>query len=202
MTTAWNMLKSVPYENSPLTEYTDIIVDGEYDENAKTWTVTLCATNGTDGMILDNRLLHEAPADGYVKQCAIRVTNLYDQTKYIYLRSRQPTVYSRIELTYNLCYDLGKPDYLRVLYDFCMNPYGERNFEFDERSDSAFGLAPSLRKEALEAFSAGRYPEKPKDMEKLAEETRERVAREMEEGNRRQREWQEQQRKLKEAKQK
>ena len=200
MTRAWDMLMNIPNVKSPLVEYADLIVDGIYDENAKAWMLTVSATNGTDGVILDNRLLHEAPVDGYGKQCSIQVTDCNDLTRYIYLRSRQPTVYSRIELTCNLCYAPGKPDYLRVLYDFCLNPYGERGLEFDERSDSARGLAASLRKESLAAFAAGKYPEKKKDMGKLAEETRERVTRELEESNRRQREWQEQQRKLKEAK--
>jgi hypothetical protein len=200
LTRAWDMLMNITNEKPPSVEYADLLVDGVYDVNKKAWTLTIGATNGTDGLVLDTKLLHEAPLDGYVKQCAFQVANEYSQTQYVYLRSRSPTVYSRIELTYDLCRDPGKSDYLRVLYDFCMNPYGERSFEFDERSDSVFSLADTLRREALEAFAAGRYPEKPKDMGKLAEETRGRVKREQEESSRRQREWQEQQRKQRETK--
>ena len=199
MTTAWNMLKSVPYENSPLAEYTDIVFDGGYDANIKEWTLVICATNENDGLVLSDERLYEAPRGGYVKQHTIAVTNTSEQQKFIYLRSRQPTVYSRVELAYDLRGSFNEPPKLRVFYDFYLNPYGDRSLEFDERSDSAFGLAPSLRKEALEAFAAGRYPEKPKDMGKLAEETRERVAREQEESNRRKREWEAEQRKRKEA---
>ena len=83
-----------------------------------------------------------------------------------------------------------------------MNPYGDRSLEFDERSDSVHGLAASLRAEALKAWAVGGYPERKEDMGRLADETRERLMREAEERNQRQREWQAEQEKLKEAKKK
>ena len=70
-----------------------------------------------------------------------------------------------------------------------VNPYGDRSLEFDGQSDSAVGLADSLKAEALTAWAAGRYPERKEDMGKLAEDIRERLKRETEESNRRNAEW-------------
>ena len=202
MTKALDMLMSLTDAKSPPVEYADIIGDGAYDASEKVWTLTLSVTNGMDGMVLSDRLLHEAPADGYRKQCVIRVMNQSLQTKYVYLRSRQPAVYSRIELNYNLCYDPGKPDYLRVYYNFWLNPYGERSFEYDERVEAGFNVRQTLAKEARTAIRSGKYPPKPTDVERLVREANEWFKRDNEEKKRRNKEWQEEQKRLRESKDK
>ena len=202
ITKVWDILTSLIDVKSPPVEYADIIVDGVYDANAKKGTVTISATNGTDGVILDDRLLHEAPTDGYKKQCVIQVSNPYEQTKYVYLRSRQPPVYSRIELAYNLCGSPTAPDSLRVYNNFCLNPYGERSFEYDERIEAGFNVRQTLTKEAVAAIRSGKYPPKPVDIGRQVREANEWFERDNEEKKRRQKEFYEEQRKLKEAKMK
>ena len=179
----------------------DLQIDAVFDATGQCWNITYSVTNGPGGIVLSDEMLYEAPADGYVPSVSVTCTTNSGIRKYLYVKSRTPAVYSRTEFSHRMNFR-DVPLALGVACKAWVNPYGERGLEFDERIDSAFGLAESLRKEALEAFASGRYPEKKKDMGKLAEETRERVLREQEERNRRNREFQEQQRKLKEAKKK
>ena len=178
----------------------DLRIDAVFNEERECWNFTYSITNGSGGIVLSDEMLYRAPADEYAPSVSVPISvkdRYCELQKYLYVRSRTPEIYSRILIKHSAY--VGESPSLRV---FCMvwtNPYGERNLEYDERVDSAFRLADTLRKEALEAWAAGRYPEKKEDMGRLAEETRERVMREIEEGNRRQKEWQERQRKLKEA---
>ena len=176
----------------------DLQINASFDVTGNHWIVTYAVTNGAEGLILSDTVLYEAPETGYSPCTTFVMTNQH-QTCYMYLKSRDPAVYSRIMFKHDFMTD---DQSLWISGKVWTNPYGDRNLEYDERIDSAFVLADTLRKEALEAFAVGRYPEKPKDMGKLAEETRERVLREQEERNRRQKEWQAEQKKLKEAKNK
>ena len=181
----------------------DLRIDAAFDMAERCWNFTYSITNGSDGIFLSDKRLYAAPATGYAPSVSVSLfpnNRIREQQKFLYVKSRMPTVYSQILIEYFVY--MEEPPNLQVCCQTWTNPYGERSFEFDERSDSAFGLADSLKREALEAFAAGRYPEKPKDMGKLAEETRERVLREQAESNRRQKEWQAEQRRLKEAKNK
>ena len=182
-----------------VTTNADLQIDAAFDAARQCWNVTYAVTNGAKGLILSDTMLYEAPETGYSPSATFSVTN-QEQDCYVYVKSREPLIYSR--LLFGHMFYLNGGQSLRLYCKVWVNPYGERSLEYDERIDSAFFLADTLRKEALEAFAAGRYPEKKKDMGKLAEETRERVLREAEEKNKRNREFQEQQRKLREAKNK
>ena len=179
----------------------DLRIDAAFDVTEQCWNVTYSITNGPGGIVLSNEMLYEAPADGYAPSVSTTFTDGRKQQKYLYVKSRMPAVYSRVMFVHGASVG-GEVPYLNVACTAWVNPYGERGLEFDERIDSAFFLADTLKKEALEAFASGRYPEKPKDMGTLAKETRERVLREQEERNRREKEWQAEQEKLKEAKKK
>ena len=179
----------------------DLRINADFNSVGQCWNITYSITNGPGGIVMSDEMLYEAPANGYSPSVSASFANGYEQRKYLYVRSRTPSVYSRVMFVHGVSAGAGGV-YLNVSCKAWVNPYGDRNLEYDERVDSAFFLADTLRKEALEAFAVGRYPEKPKDMGKLAEETRERVMREQEERNQRNREFQEQQRKLKEAKKK
>ena len=177
----------------------DLRIDAVFDVTEQCWNVTYSITNWPGGIVLSDEILYEAPAEGYVPRVSVTCTTNGSFRKYLYVKSRTPAVYSRVLFGHRMNFK-DVPLAFGMGCTAWVNPYGERGLEYDERIDSAFFLTDILRKEALEAFAAGRYPEKPKDMGKLAEETRERVLREQEERNRRNREFQEQQRKLKEAK--
>ena len=166
----------------------DLWIDADFDAMGQRWNITYSITNGPGGIVLSDEMLYEAPAEGYAPSVSVAFTNGYKQRKYLYVRSRTPSVYSRIMFVHGVSVGEGGV-YLNVACTAWVNPYGDRSLEFDGQSDSAVGLAESLRDEALVAWAAGRYPERKEDMGKLAEEIRERLKRETEESNRRNAEW-------------
>ncbi|MEI9478893.1 MAG: carboxypeptidase-like regulatory domain-containing protein, partial [Deltaproteobacteria bacterium] len=73
----------------------DLRIDAAFDAEKNNWIVTYAATNGAGGLILSDSMLYEAPESGYVPQATVIVTN-QEQGCYLYLKSRTPTIYSRI----------------------------------------------------------------------------------------------------------
>jgi ribosomal protein L24E len=132
-----------------------------YRENTNNgWNVNILATNRNDGLIFGTNLLFEAPLTGYVRQCSFSITNMTPQTGYLYVRSRDPVIFSRIRLEYSQLYEYQKPPGVRFLFEEYVNPYGERTFEYDERFNQFWQEKPKWIEEAKAALREGRYPEK------------------------------------------
>lgn len=194
-------------------QYVDLMASASFNDDTRNWHLTFSVSNNVDGLFVCDRLLYEAPATGYVQNASMPLA-AREGKAYLYLRSRDPTIFSRISLTYwhAVAPKTGRGR-IRVSYDVCVNPYGERNLEYDERADSLFGLADRLTAEAKSALSSGRHAEKP-DMDKRLSERREQLENDKEAdkkkyerlkvirdaNDQRHREWVEQQKKQKEGK--
>lgn len=165
-------------KNSVKVPYVDLQADASFNSAAGRWCLTFCATNGTDGVVSGNWLLYEAPSTGYAPQVSMTL-EAREGKAYLYLRSRRPAVYSRIALTYwHEDAPTGR-ERIRVSYNVCVNPYGERNLEYDDRAESVRGLADGLENEAKAAILSGKYPPKP-DISKRVKETSEQLQKERE----------------------
>jgi len=138
--------------------YDDLQVAVNYDETEGNWTVTYSATNGTDGIIVGNDLLYEAPGDGYQKEV---VLNGPPWPRYLYVRSRTPAIYSRLDLEHSIWKESEKHQGFRLSYKSWVNPYGSRNLEYDTDLDKEWRLADRLNDEAKAAHRQGKRPEKP-----------------------------------------
>lgn len=180
--------------------YADLVFDAAFDTNRVCWSLTVSATNGTDGIVLDNDMLYEAPATGYVAKISLVITNAPVQREgmYLYLRSRSPAVYTRFRLEYDHWNDQQRDGQcLRLFCKVWINPYGERNLEADERvTKKNWRTREELTAEATQAIRSRRLVVKP-NIERRIKETEERVAREEAVKEKRHQEWLDQMKKLK-----
>jgi len=138
--------------------FSDFTVSAENVTGSNIWSVTYTATDATGGMIFTNELLYMAPADGYQRKVML---NGPPWPTYMYLRSRSPAIYSRILLKHDTWRELNKGEGFRMFYESWVNPYGERNLEYDNRLEENGHVKDELRTEAKAAIEAHRLPPKP-----------------------------------------
>ncbi len=121
-------------------------------------------------------MLYEAPATGYVQQASVLVTERY-QKCYLYLRSRTPAVYTRILFEQDPLHDSHDGESLRLFYKEWINPYGERNLEYETGMDAQYLLRKQMEREIKTDFRQNKRPEKP-DLPKRIREFNEKLQKE------------------------
>ena len=136
----------------------DFTVAAEKVSGSNTWTVTYTATGATGGMIFTNELLYVAPSDGYQREV---VLNGPPWPTYMYLRSRSPSIYSRVQLRQDTWWEPDRGEGFRLITESWVNPYGDRNLEYDSRLETNWHVMDELRREAKAAIQAKRLPPKP-----------------------------------------
>jgi hypothetical protein len=144
----------------------DLIAEVHYDATNNTWSVVYSGPPGT-GIIYSEQCLYEAPEAGYTNLVSLSVPRDQLSAKcFLYLRSRLPVTFSRVELEHraNASYPEEGYQFRIYLEKICVNPYGERNFEYDERFEKSWRAREELAKEAVAALAEGRYPQKCKDV--------------------------------------
>lgn len=137
-----------------------------YDPQTKTWTVVLAPGNSDGGLIVSDRILYEAPKEGYELSHTFLLKNgeVLDK-RYIYLRARNPAIYMRLDLGGDLVQ--ADADHIWFTGDLFINPYGERNLEM--ATGLPVDVSTRLKREIREAFARGGRPGKP-DLPKLVQE--------------------------------
>lgn len=151
--------------------YADLQVAIEYGRTGGAWTVTYSASNGTDGIVTDTNLLYEAPQEGYQKEV---VLNGPPWPRYLYLRSRTPAIYSRLDLEYFIWRGSDTNQTFSINYKAWVNPYGERNLEYDTDLENEWRLIDQLGDQAKTAIRQNKRPAKP-DLPKLVKEAKEKA---------------------------
>ncbi len=120
--------------------------------------------NGQGGIQISNKKLWEAPIEGYLDEIELNPDQKHlVPPSYIYLKSRSPEIYTRIELQYVN----SRESFVRLSGSTVTNPYGERNF--DAALDLPFHIEKQLKKDTEKAFLTDKRPVKP-DLQKLFEE--------------------------------
>lgn len=191
---AW---KSDPGWKYCATTEADLRVDAVFDTGRKCWDVTYSITNGPGGVVLSDKMLYEAPEDGYVPSASATLTNCYNLHKYVYVKSRSPMVYSRVLFVHDV--GAGTNPSLRVSCKAWVNPYGDRSLEYDDLLENNWRVRKALTAESIQAIRSKRIVPRP-DVERRIRETKERVAFEEAEQERRHKEWLEEMKKLKKDK--
>jgi hypothetical protein len=118
------------------------------------YTMNILPVQETGSMQIVDQLLYEAPADGYQPEVTINMTAGERRETYLYFTSRDPAVYSRMEMILD-----ADNERLRLRYDTWTNPYGSRNLEYEP--DLPNKLRHVLRKEATKALTSGKLPPEP-----------------------------------------
>lgn len=153
--------------------YNDLQVSVNFDALSKMWTLVFNAPNGNDGIVDQNEILYEAPEKGYKKAVSFMVSLRDRRVKdrnYLYLKSRQQSVYTRICYYYDSFEEPHTGPNFRLYLGTATNPYGERSFE-DATGLRKYTFArDELLEEAKKAIQAGKLPKKPVNPEKYLQE--------------------------------
>ena len=155
----------------PLTPHVEFVA--MFDREKATWKVTFKPGSPGGGICPSQVLTYEAPEAGYAAEYTFEPPRERSLWKgcYLYVRSREPTIYSRLELTEVV---VGA-DYAQVIVNVATNPYGDRNLEAEPDLPPELDLR--LEKEAKAALRAKRLPPKP-DLPKLIKEAKEQAEQE------------------------
>lgn len=144
----------------------DLKAKATFNPKTHTWSVVLSPGNPSGGIIVSNQLLYEAPKDGYKPNYTFTPTSVRGRGNdmYLYLRSREPFLYTRIKFNDNFH---ASPDYFAFGGEAVTNPYGDRIL--DQATDLPFEVRHSLKEEVMESFRHKNRPPKP-DLQKLVQE--------------------------------
>ena len=151
--------------------YADLQAAVNYGGTTGKWTVIYSATNGTDGIVIGNDLLYESPQEGYQKEVVLTGP---PWPRYMYLRSRSPAIYSRIDLEHSIWKETETNQGFRISYKASINPYGSRNLEYDADLAAQWQLRKQLEREAKADLLQNKRPVKP-DLSKLIKEAKEKA---------------------------
>jgi hypothetical protein len=144
----------------------DLKMAATFNETNKIWSIVLMPGDTNGGIIASDQLLYEAPQDGYQPEFAFTAEDhKLPANKYIYLRSRDPAIYTRFEIEFATVGD----DFVRVSGNSSTNPYGERNLE--RATDLPYAVYNQLYDEIETAFRQNKRPIKP-DLKKLINEAK------------------------------
>ena len=134
---------------------TDLRVLATREEESQSWTVTL-SSDREDGVLLRSESKYQAPATGYEAECVLTIApgKASEWPLFLYLRSRDPAVYSRV-----LLYGKAGEDRLGIRLDSVTNPFGERNFEAGDAMP--FERHQQLENEIFSSFRRGERPVPP-----------------------------------------
>lgn len=135
--------------------YTDLVLSAWFVPGTNKWAIRYSATNGSDGLVLGSNILYQAPNEGYEKEVILQGP---PWPKYLYLRSRSPAIYSRLEFSYYLTSMNDASLGFRLYLDSETNPYGDRSLEYDPSADA---VKVDLEKEVERAFALNQRPVKP-----------------------------------------
>ena len=161
--TGWDFAKGAPATSTRKgnTDYFwDYEVTGGHDAEKKEWTLTIRMNGGNAGVLVSDKLLYEAPADGYAKEVAL--TFKYSDKpslKHLYLRLRDCGMYARMDVEHGSVSENG-------IYFYCktvINPYGSRSLEdlVYVSSDESGELLLKCFKEARKAMKEQRFAPRP-----------------------------------------
>lgn len=142
-------LRSIVHAGDPDPFYPDLRAKATWDPKTGAWNVELSGGKPGDGLVVLDQKLYEAPAEGYRASFAFQITTTTPEKlplvtiagdpphkmqleyksnayMYIYLRSREPAIYTRLIFDYPRTV---RQDYLNIGGPVDTNPYGERNLE-------------------------------------------------------------------------
>ena len=144
----------------------DLELTATFDKDNSTWKLTLRPGNAGGGIQASEELLYEAPEVGYTAEHVIvPERHKLPKTRYIYLRSREPVIYTRAEIAAVV---VGS-GFVRLCLDSVTNPYGDRNLEGEP--DLPYEVIKPLTDEARAALRQKKLPPKP-DLQKLIKEAK------------------------------
>lgn len=145
----------------------DLLIQATFNKNDEKWTVILSSGNTNGGIIVSEQLLYEAPEKDYQPEYTFTPEERRPvKAKYVYLKSRDPAIYTRLEIQYIN----ANKQFFRLIGKSVTNPYGDRNLE--QATDLPYEVTKQLTDEAKISFRKDKRPTKP-DLPKLIKQAKE-----------------------------
>ncbi|MBR6075484.1 MAG: hypothetical protein IKP87_09280, partial [Victivallales bacterium] len=138
----------------------DLEFTWEHNAEKREYSVNIVSNGEQAGIIVSDKLLYEAPADGYAKEVAL--TFKYSDEpplKHLYLRLRDCGMYARLDIDHGRISEKGVFFFCRTV----INPYGSRSLEdlVYVGSDESGELILKCFKEARKAMKEQRFAPRP-----------------------------------------
>ena len=138
----------------------DYEVTGENNPEKGEWILHIKMSGEKAGIMVSDKLLYEAPADGYAKEATL--TFKYSDNpplKHLYLRLRDCGMYARLDVEHGHVSENGVFFSCKVL----VNPYGSRSLEplFSTKQEGSSALFVQCRNEADRAMKQQRLAPRP-----------------------------------------
>ncbi len=136
--------------------YCDLQVVASLNTNTAAWTVTLRACGTNDGVVVSDKKLYMAPANGYVREYSFALEDhKAPEKRFIYVSSRNGALYTRLEI-----YSVGAMDASAWIDAMsATNPFGNPNLE--PATGIPSGLILQMRKEVKDFFRENKRPINP-----------------------------------------
>jgi hypothetical protein len=146
----------------------DLMLSTVYDQQMGEQILSLSGVGDTGAVAVSSTRLYEAPSDdAFAPSAEVRIKAGDRQRFFVYVRSRNPSVYSMLDLdVYSV-----HPEMIMASYSSALNPYGTKSLEFEPGLPAK--ARRSLRLEAEAALSEGRLPPLPDIPALLKSEERE-----------------------------
>ncbi len=146
-------------------ENCDLFYRAIYDEETGDWSVFLKPGGPNGGILVSDQMLYVAPEDEYQPELSfVPDDGVMPDARYIYLKTRSPPIFSRIEITHVIAFE----NFFRMNAKVATNPYGDRVLDSVDMeslsSKQRLKLKTRLKSEAQAALREGRLPERPKIM--------------------------------------
>lgn len=152
----------------------DLKIKATSNPTTGSWTLVFSSGQPSGGIQARDELLYVAPASGYQEECTFTVDpakrtknpKLLFEEKWLYLRSRNPGIYSRVHIGE---IEVGRANAKEIGFgvSFVTNPYGDRNLE--EATDLPGKVYLKLDEEVRTAFERGTQPPVPNLETKIRE---------------------------------
>jgi len=106
--------------------HVDLQIGAEAAADRSGYVVTIQTPDKDSGLILSDKKMYVVPAEGYVQRLTVVVPVSVELRKYIYVKSREGHVYSRIDASLR-----AKAKGIYFNGDAWSNPSGARNVDYD-----------------------------------------------------------------------
>lgn len=152
-----------------LSEKCDLWYQATYDEETGEWNVVLKPGGPNGGILVNDQKLFVGPEDGYQQEWSfVPESRKNPKTNFVYLKSRSPAIFSRLEIFSVVVTD----GFVRIRWKVTTNPYGDRvldSVDFPPYStkpeiERIYQVGDRLEEEAKAALREGRLPPRPKIM--------------------------------------
>jgi len=136
---------------------------------SKKYTIRISVLEPSDGLILRESELFEAPQDGYVAEATIPIQfHSVAKAVWLYTKTRQPPVYGRTEIKLS-----ATEKRLNIWLHGEVNPYGDRSLDLEPMLSEAPRVYTDLDQDVKNLFRNHTRPVKP-DLRALVEEDKRR----------------------------